>query len=400
MNRILLIMAILTYTFSSKVADTLQIRANANICGELPADLSGQKAEGVAGAFSGIIGNHLFVGGGANFPGKKPWEGGIKQFHDQLLVFKIEDDSLLLEDKDYKLPEQVAYGASITLPGGILCVGGNDSEKCFSKVFMIKENQEHKPDFQSMPDLPVPLSFASATAINNVVYIIGGSSSVDGTDSGNHFFQLDLSKSGTSEFGWQSLPAFPGKGRIYTVAVAQSNGERACVYIFGGRNVNSSKEITVFTDGLVYDPVEKTWSPVIAADSADFTVMAGTAFAEGSNHIVFAGGVPGTLVEKEQNITKKLAESVKRNDAAGIADYQRLKLKYFTEHPGFLRDILLFDTETKQLTRIGTFETHCPVTTNLVKYRNEAFITSGEIKPGVRSPYIYKVSLEKTDIDK
>jgi len=400
MKRILLIMTILTCTFSSKGADTLQIRANAQIIGELPADLNEVKAEGVAGAFSGIIGNRLFVGGGANFPGKKPWEGGIKQFHDRLFVFKIERDSLLLEDEEYRLPDPVAYGSSITLPDGILCVGGNNSEKCFSKVFMIKENQEHKVDFQSLPDLPVPLSSASIVSIGEVVYVVGGSSNVDGTDSGNHFFQLDLSKSGSSEFGWQSLPAFPGKGRIYTVAVAQSNGERTCVYIFGGRNVNSSKEISVFTDGLVYDPLAKTWEPVVTAGSSDFTVMAGTAFAVGSDQIIFVGGVPGALVEQEQSITKQLAESVKRNDAAGIAENQCLKLKYFTKHPGFLRDIVRFDTVTRQLARIGTFETSCPVTTNLVMYRNEAFITSGEIKPGVRTPYIYKVSLEKTDIEK
>ncbi len=400
MNRIILIMAILTHTFSSKGADTLQIKASVDIIGELPGDLNGGKAEGVAGAFSGIIGNWLVVGGGANFPDKKPWQGGIKQFHDQLFVFKIEDDRLLLVNEDYKLPEPVAYGASITLPNGILCVGGNNSEKCLSKAFIIKENMEHKLDFQTLPDLPVPLSFASIVAIDEVVYVVGGSSSVDGIDSGNHFFQLDLSKSGASEFGWQSLPSFPGKGRIYTVAVVQSNGERMCIYIFGGRNVSNSKEISVFTDGLVYDPFAKTWEPVAAADSSNFTVMAGTAFAVGLDQIIFVGGVPEALVEQEQSITKQLAESVKINDAAGIAEGQNLKLKYFTKHPGFLRDILRFDLVTRQLTKIGTFETSCPVTTNLVMYKNEAFITSGEIKPGVRTPYIYKVSLEKTDIEK
>jgi hypothetical protein len=38
--------------------------------------------EGVAGCFAGASHGSLLVAGGANFPGKKPWEGGAKVWHD------------------------------------------------------------------------------------------------------------------------------------------------------------------------------------------------------------------------------------------------------------------------------------------------------------------------------
>ncbi len=41
--------------------------------------------DGLAGLFSGVVSDgdarHLLVAGGANFPGKKPWEGGAKKYH-------------------------------------------------------------------------------------------------------------------------------------------------------------------------------------------------------------------------------------------------------------------------------------------------------------------------------
>jgi len=43
---------------------------------ELPSINFHDKNPGVAGAFPGITGDKLIVAGGANFPDKKPWEGG------------------------------------------------------------------------------------------------------------------------------------------------------------------------------------------------------------------------------------------------------------------------------------------------------------------------------------
>ena len=47
--------------------------------------------EGVAGAFAGVSGGALVVAGGANFPGKKPWEGGTKTWTDAAFVLDAPD---------------------------------------------------------------------------------------------------------------------------------------------------------------------------------------------------------------------------------------------------------------------------------------------------------------------
>jgi len=40
--------------------------------------------EGFASPFAGVIAGKLVVAGGANFPDKKPWEGGMKVWHDSI----------------------------------------------------------------------------------------------------------------------------------------------------------------------------------------------------------------------------------------------------------------------------------------------------------------------------
>ena len=46
--------------------------------GVLPASEDGKPNPGVAGVFSGITDQYLIIAGGANFPDKRPWDGGIK----------------------------------------------------------------------------------------------------------------------------------------------------------------------------------------------------------------------------------------------------------------------------------------------------------------------------------
>ena len=43
-------------------------------------DLDGKPNIGVAGAFSGFIGDNLIIAGGANFPNATPWNGGNKTY--------------------------------------------------------------------------------------------------------------------------------------------------------------------------------------------------------------------------------------------------------------------------------------------------------------------------------
>ncbi|HAZ03724.1 MAG: hypothetical protein A2W90_16925 [Bacteroidetes bacterium GWF2_42_66] len=363
-----------------------------HVAGKLPEIIYGYENEGFAGTFSGVVDDKLFIAGGANFPDKKPWEGGVKTFYDKIYVYTITGDSIIFYNDSSELSSPVAYGASVSLPEGVLCIGGNDSDKCFSSVFLLRWEEKYGDIVhENYPELPVPLSYTSAVLLEDKVYVAGGTSSVDGTDTGSHFYMLDLSKKKSGNFSWESLPAFPGKGRIFAVTAGQSNGTVPCVYLFSGRNVDEEKEITVFTDGLIYNPELKQWSPIVSDGSLNFPVMAGSAFSSGANSIVFVGGASGDLLLKEHQLRKNLDEIIRLRDTAAIVLYKEERLSYYLDHPGFSKDILLYNTITNTIVKTGAFETLCPVTTSIVPFKSGAILVSGEIKPGVRTPEIFLI---------
>lgn len=388
----LLIIALLI-GFNVYSIDEQKINFSIRQAGVLPPNYSDLANPGVAGVFSGIIKDKLIIAGGANFPDKKPWEGGIKIYHDRIYIYRIVGDSLVFIDDSSSLPTPVAYGSSVSIPDGLLCIGGNDREYCYSKVFLIRWNDTMNDiGFTDYPDLPVPLSYASAVLIGDDVYVMGGSSSSDGTNPLSSLFKLDLSKSKDLDFNWEILPSFPGPGRIFSVAAVQSNGTRPSVFLFSGRTVGQDKTVTVFTDGMVFDPVLNKWSNIQPSGTSDFPVMAGTAFPLGASSIVFLGGASGDLLLQEQQLKIQLSKAIQERDTSAISFSKAALTSYFTDHTGFSNDILLYNTITNTIVPAGSFDSSFPVTTNAVPWKQGAFITSGECKPGVRTPKIIRIN--------
>ena len=93
--------------------------------------IDSQKQIGYAGPFTGIHNEVLVIAGGANFPEGLPWEkvngkSPDKIYHDSIIYY-IKDDQGKWQPKvsEIKLPEVVAYGASISHPKlGVICIGG------------------------------------------------------------------------------------------------------------------------------------------------------------------------------------------------------------------------------------------------------------------------------------
>ena len=56
-------------------------------------DIDGKPHPGLAGAFSGCIGDFLFIAGGANFPDTTPWNGGTKTWWNTLYYKNLNDAS-------------------------------------------------------------------------------------------------------------------------------------------------------------------------------------------------------------------------------------------------------------------------------------------------------------------
>lgn len=101
--------------------------------GNLP-PISGKANPGVAGAFVGIHEEILIIAGGANFPGKLAWDGGVKVFNRDIFVFQKTGDSLQSVPVSTQLPLAVAYGSSVSTSDGLVCAGGENEGSTLSVV--------------------------------------------------------------------------------------------------------------------------------------------------------------------------------------------------------------------------------------------------------------------------
>ena len=302
---------------------------------------------GLAGVYSGFIGDKLVVLGGANFPVGYPWTGGKKTWWPTLYSY----DTTKQEWKvfDGFLDKPLGYGVSIQLSNGLLCIGGCDANQCYSDVFLIQNNGESFSMEKDMyPSLPVPLANASGILLDNKIYIIGGQESMQSEKSTKHFFVLDLNDKNK---GWDKLPEWPGASRGYSICVAQGGK----IFMFSGRSYGPDEETIMHMDGHSFDPVSNVWNRL----SGEFPVMAGTAMAYEEDKILFMGGVEEILPTTP-------------------------------EHPGFSNKVRIYDIKSEKLDRLTTSPYPIPVTSKIVTDGDEFYISSGEVKPGIRTPHILK----------
>lgn len=314
--------------------------------------VNGHVNPGLAGVYSGFIDDMLIIAGGANFPDAKPWEGGRKVWHSTLYYIDTKEPNSKWTVIQDALPQPLAYGVTIRLSDGLLCIGGCDSSQCYNTVFEIKIKDGELTLIEDWPPLPVPLANMTGVLSENKIYIMGGQESMIKQEAGNHFLMLDLSN---KKKGWIRLPSWPGEARGYAVSAAQSDGFDKCVYLFSGRNYKNDGSVNILSDGYSYNPRLHTWKKL----EGSFPVMAGTALPTAANHIVLFGGSTEMLPGSDN-------------------------------HPGFDNTLRLYHTITNTLITKETIPYPVPVTTNAIQKGNTYYITSGEIKPGIRTPHILR----------
>ncbi|MBM1173647.1 N-acetylneuraminate epimerase [Microvirga arabica] len=110
---------------------------------DLPKPAGDVLQEGVAGAYAGSVGDTVLVAGGANFKGARARaEAGHWFAHEGLSkawrthVYSLKDGNWMQVGE---LPAGLAYGASFSMPKGILIVGGEDNAgNARRDVFLLK----------------------------------------------------------------------------------------------------------------------------------------------------------------------------------------------------------------------------------------------------------------------
>jgi N-acetylneuraminic acid mutarotase len=305
--------------------------------------------EGYAGSFAGASGGALLVAGGANFPDRRPWEGGTKIWYDRVLA--LEPNGTAWREAG-KLPAAGGYGVSLTLDDGLLLIGGGEATRNFSEVWLARwDGREVK--FTAWPNLPHPLAMAAGARAGRMIYVAGGLDRPDATRAQAVFLALDLDD---VKAGWRELPTWPGPERMLATAGA-NDGD---FFLFSGARLiadASGKPVREWLrDAYRYTP-GAGWKRI--ADLPRVAVAAPSPAPVVGGKLLLIGGDDGVQ--------------------AAVAP---------TEHKGFPREVLAYNPATNEWTRAGEVPFSL-VTTTLAEWRGMIVIPGGEQRPGVRSPAVW-----------
>ncbi|AME03587.1 cyclically-permuted mutarotase family protein [Selenomonas sp. oral taxon 136] len=326
----------------------------------------GQKENiGVAGLLQGTFGDYIIVGGGANFPAGGPLTGGAKVTYPDVYVLRAAEAGLT-ETDHAQMPYPVGYGVSATTPDGVLYFGGSTDESGARAVTRLTA-PNGKLRTETLPALPFALQNGVAAYDKDTVYLGGGKQ--DGVLS-KKFYTYDI-KTGTLT----SLPDFPGEAREQSVA--EFLGGRFFVFS-GGANV-------AYTDGYAYDPKAQTWMSVAGpnVNGTPVSLLGARAVRLNADEMLVVGGFNREIYDWAVSNLNTLQGEEK--DA--------FRAHYFTMPPEdyhWNREILVYSAKADAWRSVGQLPFPAPCGEALVIARGALFSISGEVKPGVRSPRLYR----------
>lgn len=305
--------------------------------------------EGFASAFAGVSRGALLVAGGANFPGKRPWEGGAKVWYDEVFVLESPQGPWRVGGR---LPRPNAYGVSFTTEEGVVCAGGGDAREHWRDVFLLTWDHGQlrtKP----LPALPGPMAFGSGAARGRWIYLLGGLAKPDATTALAIFQVLDLAAAAPT---WVELPPCPGPARM----LAQVGIVEGEFIVCGGVSLHAGADgkavRTYLADAYAYSPA-KGWRRLADMPHAVAAAPSPMPVAPTGELLVISGddgrrGTPGP------------------------------------NHPGFLQDVLAYDARQDRWRKAG----EAPIsraTAPTTFWQGSWIVASGEKKPGYRSNEVW-----------
>jgi SSS family transporter len=306
--------------------------------------------EGYAGPFAGVDGQMLIVAGGANFPDRKPWEGGTKVWHNRAFVLEPGAASW---KTGFQLPQPLAYGVSVSTDRGIACLGGSDDTRHYKDCFLMRW-ADGGLQFRPLPELPQPCANACGALVGTTIYVAGGTDRPGATTANKTHWALDL---GTAKPQWKELEPMPGPGRMLATAGALNGA----FYVFGGAALSvdaDGKPVRqCLTDAYRYTPAEG-WKRI--ADLPRPAVAAPTpAPALGQSHLVVLGGDDGSQIDVPPD-----------------------------EHQGFPREALAYHSITDTWVELEQLPFSL-VTTPTAIWQSGIVVPGGEQRPGIRSNEVW-----------
>ncbi|WP_086825972.1 galactose oxidase [Allokutzneria sp. NRRL B-24872] len=336
---------------------------------------------GLAGPVAGAHAGHLIVAGGANFPepaktSNRRNELGKVYWND---VFVMAPNGSWLPTT-FRLPNSIAYSACLSTERGVLVIGGEGFPggpsgsalapvRKFAEVFYLRYNsRRHAIEQEQLPPLPRPMSYGVAGIVDDVVHV------AEGAD----FYALDLARPGD---GWRTLPTWQGDPR--SVAVGAAHDGR--FYLLSGR-AQTTTGWQFYRDAHAYSPRRRSWRRLA---ELPWCVTAGLAF-PGEGGLLVLGGdrdlARWNLIQEQTALRDR-----EPKDSPRWHEHNDVITWIYDHHTGFTPEVLRYDAARNSWHTAGHFPGPPPATTPAVLWNGHPVVASGEIRPGVRTPAVWRL---------
>jgi len=302
-------------------------------------------AHGVSAPFCGVIQDVLVVSGGANFPDKPLLEGGAKRVYADIWAHT---GSKWIHAG--ALPDSTAYGATFAVENGLVFAGGNVCGETTDKVYEVSLHKG-KAVLKKLPSLPVPMEQCGWTQEGTKLYLVGKEG----------IFTCEA-----GEYRWEKIADLP-EPLVQPVAYAKDGK----LFVWGGFNPQT---LEVSDKGLCLDGGQWKEAPAIP-DGGTFVGATGAVLPDGRMAVV--GGV------NRQVFAKALHN--------GPDD----RIPYLSQDPSWYKfrpEVYVFDGQNWTL---ALTQPACALAgPGVASAKGVLYVAGGELKPGVRSPKIFKLNLK------
>ena len=313
--------------------------------------------QGVSACYAGVIDDYLIMAGGCNFPDVPAADGGKKKYYRGVYAAQLNDGDQLQWKRVGWLPSTAAYGVSITVPDGVICLGGNNEKSSFQSVFKIRL-ADRKIVMESLPSLPVPLDNFTGALQDNRLMVFGG----------NQVYYLDLDD---LKEGWQKVTE---TDTIRFQPVSGFIKGKYCVW-GGYMPKKGNQEATLSLNGLCFDGshIRFLSGPIDPTDSRTSFLGGAVALNLSRNTVVTMGGVNRDVFLEALNHPAH--------------DYLKHPVEWYRFNP------YVFVFHENEWKYIGKSQYVARAGATLVNHKNNLYLIGGELKPGVRTPTVCRINI-------
>ncbi len=204
---------------------------------------------------------------------------GVDRSSDRIEMLRVDTKGTPQWQLVGRLPQPVAYAATVTTARGVLCLGGENEDGPTDRVLLVSwdEGADQVVVVSDCTALPRATTRAGAAVLAGRVYVAGGL--VNGEPTAQMLaMAVDELVSAAPAGTWQVCADCPGAARRDTALVRQGAATGDGLFLLGGQSAQGALQ-----DTYRYEPQTDTW---LALADAPVTLSHPIAAAMGTTHLL------------------------------------------------------------------------------------------------------------------